>query len=129
MTPTIKDTQPELDGQAAQATFRTFVQEQVRQAIRATFIDILETEVTQFIGAGRYERASQRHDQRAGHRSRTLGTTAGVIDALPVPRTRGGFHTSSLRAPSAVWLRLTISCAICSSEASANARWVRWSNS
>jgi putative transposase len=55
MTPMPKDTQTEFDGQAAQASFRTFVQEQVRQAIRATFIDILEEEVRQFIGAARYE--------------------------------------------------------------------------
>ena len=93
MTPSTNNTQLELDGQAAQATFRTFVQEQVRQAIRATFIDILEEEVTQFIGATPYKRTTQRRDQRAGHRSRTLGTTAGVIDDLPIPRTRGGFHT------------------------------------
>jgi putative transposase len=93
MTPMPKNTQTEFDGQAAQVTFRTFVQEQVRQAIRATFIDILEEEVTQFIGAARYQRAIGRRDQRAGHRSRTLGTTAGVIDDLPVPRTRGGFRT------------------------------------
>jgi putative transposase len=93
MTPTPKDTQLDLDRQAAHATFRTFVQEQVRRAIRATFIDILEEEVTQFIGAAPYERTSDRRDQRAGHRSRTLGTTAGVINDLPVPRTRGGFHT------------------------------------
>ena len=93
MTPMPKNTQTEFDRQAAQITFRTFVQAQVRQAIRATFIDILEEEVTQFIGAARYQRATGRRDQRAGHRSRTLGTTAGVIDDLPLPRTRGGFRT------------------------------------
>jgi len=65
----------------------------VRQAIRATFIAILEEEVTQVIGADRYARTTTRRDQRAGHRSRTLGTTVGVIDDLPVPRTRAGFHT------------------------------------
>jgi putative transposase len=93
MTPSPKDTETALDGQAARTTFRDFVQEQVRQAIRATFIDILEEEVSQFIGAGRYERTPTRLDRRAGHRTRTIGTTAGVIDDLPVPRTRGGFHT------------------------------------
>lgn len=93
MTPSPKDTEPALDGQVARATFRDFVQEQVRQAIRATFIDILEEEVSQFIGADRYERTPGRRDQRAGHRSRSLGTSAGLIDDLPVPRTRGGFHT------------------------------------
>ncbi len=49
--------------------------------------------MAQFIGAAPYERTAQRRDQRAGHRSRTLGTTAGQIDDLPVPRTRGGFRT------------------------------------
>jgi transposase-like protein len=49
--------------------------------------------VTQFIGATRYDRTPERHDQRAGHRSRRLGTAAGTLDDLPVPRTRGGFHT------------------------------------
>src|SRR5919202_5644425 len=93
MIPINKDTQPEVDGQAVQVTFRAFVQQQIRQAIRTTFIDILEEEVTQFIGAARYERTTERRDQRAGHRSRTLGTTAGVIDDLPLPRTRAGFHT------------------------------------
>ena len=77
MTPTRKDTEPTLDRQAAQNTFRAFVQAQIRQAIRATFIDILEEEVTQFIGASRYERTTERRDQRAGHRSRSLGTTLG----------------------------------------------------
>jgi transposase-like protein len=93
MTPSPKDTKPALDGQELRASFRDFVQQQVRVAIRATFIDILEEEVSQFIGASRYERTSSRRDQRAGHRSRTIGTTAGVIDDLPVPRTRGGFRT------------------------------------
>ncbi|HEY1012890.1 MAG TPA: IS256 family transposase [Herpetosiphonaceae bacterium] len=93
MTPTAKDTQLDPDGQAARDTFHAFVQEQVRQAIRATFIDILEEEVTAFIGASRYERTDERGDYRAGHRARSLGTTAGQIDDLPVPRTRGGFHT------------------------------------
>lgn len=93
MTPTRKDTQPEIDRQAAQISFRAFVQEQVCQAIRATFITILEEEVSQFIGAAPYERTVQRRDQRAGYRSRTLGTTVGQIDDLPIPRTRGGFRT------------------------------------
>jgi putative transposase len=65
----------------------------VRQAIRATFIDILEKEANQFISTERYERTPSRRDQRAGYRSRTIGTTVGVIDDLPVPCTRGGFHT------------------------------------
>ena len=93
MTPISKNTQGTLDRQAVQATFHAFVHEQVRQAIRATFIAILEDQITQFIAAAPYERSTQRRDQRAGHRSRTLATTAGVIDDLPLPRTRAGFRT------------------------------------
>lgn len=93
MTPSTQNTQSTLDRQAAHDTFRAFVQEQVRTAIRATFIDILEEEVSQFVGANRYERTDARRDSRSGHRTRSIGTTAGVIDDLPVPRTRSGFHT------------------------------------
>jgi putative transposase len=93
MTPTTKDTQDGLDRQVAHETFRAFVQEQVRHAIRATFIAILEEEVSQFSGAAPYERTKERRAKRAGHRSRTLGTTVGQIDDLPVPRTRNGFRT------------------------------------
>jgi len=35
MTPRTKDTQPARDGQAIRTTFHTFVQAQVRRAIRA----------------------------------------------------------------------------------------------
>jgi len=93
MTPSPQDTQSTLDRQAAHDTFRALVQEHVRMAIRATFIDILEEEVRQFVGADRYERTAARRDSRAGYRTRSIGTTAGQIDDLPVPRTRSGFHT------------------------------------
>jgi transposase-like protein len=93
MTASTQDTQSTLDRQVAQDTFRAFVQAHVRTAIRATFIDILDEEVRQFVGANRYERTDTRRDSRAGHRTRSIGTTAGVIDDLPVPRTRAGFHT------------------------------------
>jgi putative transposase len=73
MTPNSKHTQSTLDRQVAQETFRAFVQEQVRPAIRATFIDILEEEVTQFIGAERYERTGQ---------LRSLAP-AGLVDRVP----------------------------------------------
>ncbi len=50
MTPDAQDTALTLDRQAA---FRAFVQEQIREAVRATCITVLEEEVTQFIGAAR----------------------------------------------------------------------------
>ncbi|HYT35500.1 MAG TPA: transposase [Ktedonobacteraceae bacterium] len=46
-----------------------------------------------FIGAVRYERSEQRQDYRNGHDTRSLGTSVGDIDDLPVPRTRRGYQT------------------------------------
>ena len=54
---------------------------------------MLEAEVDTFIGAVRYERSERRRDYRNGHDTRSLGTTVGDIDDLPVPRTRGGYQT------------------------------------
>lgn len=41
----------------------------------------------------RYERGEQRRDYRNGHYARSLDTSIGHIDNLPVPRTRGGYQT------------------------------------
>lgn len=46
-----------------------------------------------FIGAIRYQRSEQRQDYRNGHYTRSLGTSVGTLDDLPVPRTRGGYQT------------------------------------
>jgi transposase-like protein len=56
-------------------------------------IDLMEEEVTAFVGAKEYERTPTRRDQRNGTYSRDLDTTVGRIEALPVPRTRKGFKT------------------------------------
>ncbi|MFO3797153.1 MAG: transposase, partial [Anaerolineales bacterium] len=40
-----------------------------------------------------YQRTPQRRDYRNGTYERNLETTQGVIEDLPVPRTRGGFRT------------------------------------
>lgn len=61
--------------------------------MRYTLITILNEEVDAFVGAGRYERSDERHDQRNGTYLRGLGTSVGQIQDLPVPRTRKGFRT------------------------------------
>ena len=92
MTPTLKtqDTQP---AAPRQVEFQELLHEKLRQAIRLTLIAVLDEEVSAYIGAGRYERGGARCDQRNGTYPRDLGTTAGVLAAVPVPRTRKGFHT------------------------------------
>ena len=77
----------------SQEVFEQFVQERLRQAVRAALIRVLEEEVTAFIGASPYQRTEQRRDQRNGHYTRNLETTMGQITDLPVPRTRGGYQT------------------------------------
>jgi putative transposase len=77
----------------SQEQFEALLQEQLRQAVRLAFISVLNAEVDAFIGALPYERSEQRRDQRNGHYTRNLETTMGQITDLPVPRTRGGYHT------------------------------------
>jgi transposase-like protein len=69
------------------------MQEKLRGAIALTLVTILEEEVTAFIGAPYYGRTPTRRDQRNGDYPRDLVTTAGAVEQLPVPRTRGGFRT------------------------------------
>jgi putative transposase len=77
----------------SQVTFATLLREKVQQAVRTALISVLEAEVDAFIGAVRYERSAQRQDYRNGHYSRSLDTSIGHIDDLPVPRTRAGYQT------------------------------------
>lgn len=77
----------------SQAEFQELLRERMRQAIRLTLIQILEEEVSDLIGAQRYERTATRRDRRNGYYTRDLGTSVGVIGDLPVPRTRKGFRT------------------------------------
>src|SRR5207247_861402 len=79
--------------EGSQEAFKQLVQERLRQAVRVALITVLEEEVAAFIGAQPYERNQQRRDQRNGHYTRNLETTLGQIADLPVPRTRGGYHT------------------------------------
>ena len=90
MTPTTDNSQSISFGQVE---FQATLHEKIRQAIRLTLVTVLDEEVEAFIGAGPYQRVPWRRDRRNGHYPRSLGTSVGVIEDLPVPRTRGGFRT------------------------------------
>lgn len=77
----------------SQKEFQSLLQTKLREAVRFTLITILDEEVEAFIGAKPYQRAAQRRDYRNGSYQRDLGTGIGVIEDLPVPRTRKGFQT------------------------------------
>ena len=76
-----------------QATIQEALQERMRLAIKFTLIRILEEEVDAFVNASPYQRTFERRDYRNGTYKRDLGTSMGLIEDLPVPRTRGGFRT------------------------------------
>jgi transposase-like protein len=76
-----------------QAQIGELLQERLRLAIKYTLIEILEEEVAAFVNAAPYQRSAERTDYRNGHYERDLGTSVGVIEDLPVPRTRQGFQT------------------------------------
>ncbi len=73
--------------------FQALIRERMREAIRYTLIAILEEEVEAVVQAAPYQRTIERRDYRNGYYTRTLGTSVGVIEDLPVPRTRKGFQT------------------------------------
>lgn len=77
----------------SQAEFQEILQEKIRMAIRVTMITVLEEEIEAYIQAARYQRTDHRRDERNGHYTRNLGTSMGLIEDLPVPRARKGFHT------------------------------------
>ena len=90
MTRQKNDTQ---DRNESQVPCEAMLREQLQQAVRTALISVLEEEVAAFIGAVRYERSEQRRDYRNGHYARSLDTSVGHIDELPVPRTRAGYQT------------------------------------
>jgi transposase-like protein len=77
----------------SQDDFQQLLRAKMLTAVRLTLIEILEDELAVQVGAGRYERTAQRRDHRIGQRRRSLGTSIGMIEDLPVPRTRRGFQT------------------------------------
>jgi len=68
----------------------------VRQLAQLGMQQLIESEATNALGAGRYERTDDRVAHRNGHRQRTLSTTAGDLE-LKIPKfDRGSFFPSVL---------------------------------
>jgi putative transposase len=70
----------------------------LREAIRVMSDLLMELEVSQQIGAERYERSDKRTTQRNGYRERTWETRVGEID-LRIPKLRQGSYFPSLLEP------------------------------
>ena len=70
----------------------------LREGVRVLSQALLELEVEQHLGAGRYERTAERTGQRNGYRERQWDTRVGSLE-LRVPRVRDGSFVPSLFAP------------------------------
>lgn len=83
MTPNEKDMRLQLDRPAMQNLFREVVHERMLAAIRMVFVNVLEEEVTAFLGADRYQRAPGRQSRRCGYYTRDLTTSVGQVKTCP----------------------------------------------
>jgi putative transposase len=70
----------------------------VRQALERVAQEVIELELAQQIGAGRYERTATRTNQRNGSRPRPWDTVAGTVH-LQVPKLRHGSFLPVLLEP------------------------------
>ena len=61
----------------------------IRESVRMVMQELIETEATERIGAGRYERTESRVTDRNGSRERLLATQAGDLE-LRIPKLRKG---------------------------------------
>jgi hypothetical protein len=73
----------------SQEVFEQMVREWLRQAVCVALIDILEEEVSTFIGVRPSERSKERRDQRNGHYLRNLETTVGLVAGRSRERVEG----------------------------------------
>jgi putative transposase len=67
----------------------------LRGVVRGLVQELLEAEMDEYIGAGRYERIATRRGYRSGHRPRKLLTRLGELE-LAVPTERSGRHRTRL---------------------------------
>ena len=70
----------------------------LREGVRALAEALMDAEVTQHVGAGRYERTTERTGERNGSRERRWDTRVGSI-TLRVPWVRDGSYFPSLLEP------------------------------
>lgn len=70
----------------------------LKEALNVLVHSLMEAEVTAQIGAERYERNTERTNQRNGYRHREWHTRVGTLD-LSIPKLRKGSYFPSLLEP------------------------------
>ena len=66
-----------------------------RELLRGTIQEVLEAEMEEVVGAGKWERSEERVGYRSGYRGRTLVTRVGKLE-LRVPQDRAGRFSTEL---------------------------------
>ena len=70
----------------------------IRESVRLVMQELIETEATERIGAGRYERTEARVTDRNGARPRLVATQAGDVE-LRIPKLRKGSFFPAILEP------------------------------
>ena len=70
----------------------------IRESVRLVLQELIETELTETIGAARYERNDTRTAEHNGSRPRLLATQAGDVE-LTIPKLRKGSFFPSILEP------------------------------
>ncbi len=70
----------------------------IRESVRLVMQELIESEASEFIGAGRYERTETRSNERNGSRPRLLATQAGDVE-LAIPKLRKGSYFPTILEP------------------------------
>src|SRR4051794_57713 len=70
----------------------------VRESVRLVMQELIETEASEHIGAGRYERSEARVTERNGARPRLVATQAGDVE-LRIPKLRKGSFFPAILEP------------------------------
>lgn len=86
------------DGNAAEGSRQAFLLgdgDSLQQVVRRYLQELLEAEMSEYVGAGRYKRTGERCSYRSGHRPRTLETRLGKVE-LAVPTERSGGYRTQL---------------------------------
>lgn len=99
----------------------------LREGVRALAQALMEAEVSQHVGAKRYERTSDRTGERNGSRERRWDTRVGSL-TLRVPRVRDGSYFPSLLEPRR-WAERALVAVVAGrrmSRASRRGGWTTW---
>src|SRR3954464_11904339 len=70
----------------------------IRESVRLVLQELIETEATEKVGAGRYQRSESRVTDRNGARPRVVATQAGDVE-LRIPKLRKGSFFPSILEP------------------------------